>query len=425
MAERLYIIIEAFTFIYILFKLNGRKYRIDINSVIFIAFDLILMTGINQLLLPRWSSYLIYFAIIIFCRIEFKKTLRKTVIGTVVCILFVSVIQVVSYLASLLLYGMRLPEIIQLNVISIVMLLVSVLITNRFDVSKLMYYTNDFDFMGMFAIFFGLAGFALCVYQIRIVKSGISIQNLVWICGAIVFGYVAVSRCAEYKRKYTEEKEALEAFKMYENSYKDIIENIRIKQHDIKNHINNIYVQSIVYDTYEELIEAQKKYCDEIIYDNRHSSLLKIENTSIAGFLYSKITEAEQKGIDTFYKIECMNFECNIPVYRMIEILGNLINNAIEELELREDRRMRLEITETNQVLFIEVMNVSEVIAWDKINEMFKKGISSKGTDRGLGLYSIKKLSKEYGFEIMCSNKKYLDTNWISFVINIEKGTVS
>lgn len=421
MAERLYIIVEMFAITYFFHKLYGKKYRIDIFVILLIGIDLIMMTGINEQIIPAWLSYFIYPLMFLYSLMEYRQSIKKTVVNTIIGILILAFIQFISYLGMLLICWLNFPEIIQLNIISFIMLILCIVISRKFDLSVLSSYFMKREVMLKCAALLCISGVAICVYHIRIVQNGIFIEYVFWICMAIAFICIMTASWGKYKSQYIQERELLKVYQQYESSYQSILEDMRIKQHDIKNHINNIYVQSSLYDTYDELVEAQKKYCDEIIYDNRHAALLKMVNPAIAGFLYSKITEAERKGIDITYEIECSDFKSHVPVYRMIEVLGNLINNAIEALQTQEDKRMYLEIVENADEIHIEVMNISDIISWEEISRFFKKGISTKGNNRGLGLYSIKKMSKEYGFKILCSNKNHLDMNWISFQVKIEK----
>ena len=55
-----------------------------------------------------------------------------------------------------------------------------------------------------------------------------------------------------------------EVHKLYEQSFQNLIDDIRARQHEFDNHINTIYSQHYLYDTYDELVEAQTLLYDEI-----------------------------------------------------------------------------------------------------------------------------------------------------------------
>ena len=95
--------------------------------------------------------------------------------------------------------------------------------------------------------------------------------------------------------------------------------------------------------------------------------------------------------------------------------MGNLLDNAMDALECREDKRLYVSIIENTEGITIEVRNIHEAVSPKQIIEIFQKGYSSKGENRGLGLYGLKKMSREYHFKIGCSNVLLDGSNWISF----------
>ncbi|MCM1466743.1 MAG: GHKL domain-containing protein [Alistipes sp.] len=240
-------------------------------------------------------------------------------------------------------------------------------------------------------------------------------------CAAIVVLCIMAASWERYKVKALENEMELQAYKVYEESYKNLITEIRVRQHDFKNHINAIYIQHMMCNTYEELVERQKKYCEDLVYENRFADLLRLGDSMVIGFLYGKLAEADSKGIEVDYLFQCGEMKTNLPMYKIITILGNLINNAIEALEQNDRKQLFVSITEDGKELRMEVRNTNEPIAWSDVTSLFKKGYSTKGEGRGLGLYSIKKMSREYGFDILFANKEIDGVNWVSFEIRIRK----
>ena len=44
-----------------------------------------------------------------------------------------------------------------------------------------------------------------------------------------------------------------------------------------------------------------------------------------------------------------------------------------------------------------------------------------KGSERGLGLYYVKKLCEEYDASVLCQYKEYSQENWIEMTLEIKK----
>ena len=112
-----------------------------------------------------------------------------------------------------------------------------------------------------------------------------------------------------------------------------------------------------------------------------------------------------------------------MPVYRFIEIVSNLLNNACEALQgpIDVEEPVWLIVNETTGEIYTEVLNRSEPIGMDYLSSCFQKGKSSKGVGRGLGLYNIRLICEEYKAVISCENKLIEQKNWISFTIRIPK----
>ena len=154
--------------------------------------------------------------------------------------------------------------------------------------------------------------------------------------------------------------------------------------------------------------------------------MLAPDNAVIRGFLYTRFVEIDRMGIEINYRVILNKHIVGVPVYKIIEILGNLINNAVEALKNDKERnRLYVEVVGV-EVLSIEVRNESPYIGYDMLEKFFNKGYSKKGENRGLGLYNIKQICEEYSLEI---SPKWMDIEgkgWLSFkVLGINKNGVS
>lgn len=87
------------------------------------------------------------------------------------------------------------------------------------------------------------------------------------------------------------------------------------------------------YDIYEDLVNAQMDYIHEIRKDDKHTKLLSSGNKVFIEFLYGKILLLEEAGIQCEYRIKIEQLNAEMPVYKMIEIISNLIDNAKDAVE--------------------------------------------------------------------------------------------
>lgn len=98
-------------------------------------------------------------------------------------------------------------------------------------------------------------------------------------------------------------------------------------------------------------------------------------------------------------------------VNKIILILGNLVTNAMEYLatlqkDVNEDKLIVVTLYESNREIIIIVENSGSAIP-EKIQEnLFKRGFSTKGKDRGIGLHIMKQTVQELCGEIYVDSKE-------------------
>ena len=131
----------------------------------------------------------------------------------------------------------------------------------------------------------------------------------------------------------------------------------------------------------------------------------------------------EEKSIECQYAIQIEQLVAPMPVYKMIEICNNLLLNAQEALLASDEnvRIVKIFAHEDDKSITIEVWNNGKPISFDVMGKYFKKGVSSKGKMRGLGLYNVKRTCDEYHADILFDNKYLENRNWITFSVKIPK----
>ena len=200
-------------------------------------------------------------------------------------------------------------------------------------------------------------------------------------------------------------KMQLEMNKLYYEAYEGLIKTIREKQHDFKNHLNAIDGMLYSIEDHNELIAKQKAYLREISGNIDSMKLLTmVENPIIAGFLNYEVSRALELGIEIKYKCEFSNHKLKIPEFEVVEMLGILVDNAIEAVMQQEDNRfIEIEMFEDNCKLHFMVTNSYEDS--ENIERFFDLGYSSKGQNRGIGLSKLKHMVNKYNGEIVIARE--------------------
>lgn len=111
---------------------------------------------------------------------------------------------------------------------------------------------------------------------------------------------------------------------------------------------------------------------------------------------------------------------CKLSQIELVRLLGILIDNGVEAVEkdVNNKRCISIEMIEYDDKIFIEAGNPCERISRGEMAKYFKEGYSTKGKDRGLGLYNVKNMVESVKGKILAENKDVDGRNW--FFINIE-----
>ena len=210
----------------------------------------------------------------------------------------------------------------------------------------------------------------------------------------VLIGILIMNWQREKYDKLAKEKE-IELRNSYDNVYRQLLESIRRKQHDFDNQINAIYSQHLLAKDLDELIAMQRKYCGELLRDNRFSRLLCGGSPILIGFLYSKFHEIENNGCHVDFDIKINKMKCIIPQYKIVEIMGILLDNAMEAVVESERRNIEVEIYEDSHSVHISVKNDSAYFMREEIARFTMPDYSTKGEGRGIGLANV--------VDILCS----------------------
>lgn len=417
MVTNICLLLEALSIIYCLHCLYGEKFKLDIATTSFLAIDMIIMTIINYYELSKVYTMIIYPIIVIYCGVRFGFKLKEMITNVVICIIINGGIQILV-MASL-------HYVLEINIFSNIHLLfingiafgIVFFILPRFQLGKIINYLLNKEKILISSL---IICFILIVFWLLSYKGFklFELHQTILLFVSLIFALIMSGQLSKYKVKAKEVETELKMHKLYADSLQGLIENIRLRQHEFDNHINTLYSQHFLCTTYDELVRSQKEYCELVIKENRFNKLLTIGNSVIISFLYIKFIEADKRGIDVKYKISIDGQNADIPDYKIIEILGNLIKNAIEALETEETlNKLFVLLIEEDDFLEIEVRNESAVINLEEIAAFFHKGYSKKGEGRGLGLYNVKCICEEYMLDVLFENKEIEGQNWLSFNI--------
>ncbi|RGI29079.1 sensor histidine kinase [Melissococcus sp. OM08-11BH] len=133
-----------------------------------------------------------------------------------------------------------------------------------------------------------------------------------------------------------------------------------------------------------------------------------IKSPAIAGFILGKINEAKEQNVNLTLDPSSFLPDLTIDdtVHHTIQILGNLLDNAIDATKEEIIKNVNLLITYEMEgsILIIEVIDSGCGIQHTDVEKLFQKGFSTKGIGRGYGLHAIYRIVNEHGGLIDITN---------------------
>lgn len=153
------------------------------------------------------------------------------------------------------------------------------------------------------------------------------------------------------------------------------------------------------------------------------TDVLVLKKPIIIAHVFEKITEAQEAGIKVNMRLTSDLADCKIQDIQMIEILGTLFDNAIQDMiKSKCTHYLLFEVKKTDLGVMISIGNPHEKISTHDLERMFENGYSTKGENRGIGLYHLKQLVKKQEMELMVENKCIADQNYIYFSVVLGEG---
>ena len=183
----------------------------------------------------------------------------------------------------------------------------------------------------------------------------------------------------------------------YTSNIENLYDNLRTFKHDYKNILLtlNYYIENKDIDSLEKYYKENILDTGLLVDTKDHKVKLKnLKSIPIKSLVLANIAKAESKNINIDIEILEPIIHFNIKDVDLSRLLGIYIDNAIEECEFTEEKKLSIAFILRGLSTVIVIQNsCRDNIPLFKINE---KGFSTKGENRGLGLYNAKKIVDKY-----------------------------
>lgn len=421
MVERAYLLIEIISLLIGLFIVHVNKKKPTIITIVYVAVSLIIASMIEEKWLPESFTYLVYFGLVAVSLFEYQDRIYDACIYAVLDILLVGVVQLISAAAFCFIMQIEVVEKKYILIIYICDCIILLLLGKFVKIGK---YIEIIFINGILGKAVLTIAAVVCLYIFGVLKEEkvyewkdvVGIPLLLILLSAIMFQW--------QKERYLNKQKEVEllTYQKYNSIYKDLISEVRRKQHDFNNHLNAVFAMNLTADSLEQLVEKQNEYCTRMNIENSKNKLLN-ENISsvLAGFLYTKIGCAEKKDIQVNCKIQVDNVEEYIHFIDLVEILGNLFDNATEAVDKNINRIIDFCIKQDEKQVYIQIANPCDTNVIEHLENIFEEGKSSKGKGRGIGLSNVVRVVDKYHGKIEANNIIKEGVNYIVFDIILKK----
>ncbi|CAG7838728.1 hypothetical protein CLOHAE12215_00075 [Clostridium haemolyticum] len=403
---------ELISIVYLWDKLifdNKKRMLKSLFIVVFGAFGMTFITYFN------FSFIVMYVFLIVIWSVIYKKNVINASLEFLMILVILTIIQIpeielLEMLQGNTNYDFKMYVLMNCITFLIVILLYKLVLKKIVIYIKLLESKVLYCFIinySLYIIIFKL----IWKYDKRIIINNKIIFLLVAILILIVQTYLYV-----YFTKLINIKKEFEIKNRYEPIMDNIIEEIRRRQHDFKNNINTI--NGIIETSHNgELRNKLTCYMDSLNFFNINlGEIMYIKNSILKAIIYTKICEAKKRDIEFKYNIQNNSLEDILMDYEISDILNNIINNAFEALESKENNKIIiLNILMKNDKNIIEIKNNGDIIDTKNLKNIFKIGFSTKaGHRRGYGLYNVKNIvNRNHG-----SIQLFIEDDFICFHIS-------
>ena len=203
-----------------------------------------------------------------------------------------------------------------------------------------------------------------------------------------------------------------------------LVDSMRANNHDFTNKLHVILglIQMEMYD-------QATSYIENITMVQR-ASISKIMNCisepALAALLIGKTARAAELNVKFTLRdgSHFSNTDMHIPTEVLITVIGNLIENAFESMNAKEPNpsnpnELIIGLFSKEDSILITVDDTGLGIAEENKQRIFENGFSTKGKNRGTGLYQVKTMVENLGGLITVDSQENVGT---SFFVYFSKG---
>lgn len=371
-------------------------------------------TGFVILVTNQWSnvSYIFVFLFVLF---GYKRTWKESFIVTVLSLIIVGIVELICMFPIVFLLKLRYIQEVNNIIAAAAALILCIILSKKVPLSYLKKWCSKKEVLYISVVFFSLILVLSTIVDYHMTLK-LELIDYLYISICIFLMWILGLRLMKYRYEEKLQKDYLKAFS-------SVIDQMKRRQHKFQNQMDAVYSLHKLYGDYDSLVQAQRDYLGKLADYEMPTDVLALKKPIIIAHVYEKITEAQEAGIKVNMHLTSDLAECEIQDIQMIEILGTLFDNAIQDMiKSNSTQYLVFEVKKIDLGVMMSIGNPHEKISAHDLERMFANGYSTKGRNRGIGLYHVKQLVKKQEMELMVENKCIDNENYIFFSVILGKG---
>lgn len=383
--------LSIYFMVFIDFKSNFKKYIPEIAIMAIIGMGVFFLLGKYGI----WATVILVLVIaFILCR-RHDKNIVSCIIEIIISSFSIIIAELISILIILFIFESDAPYYAYFASLGISMMIILpttyvIFKKKTLDVQKVLGSHSN-----IVLCIINLVLFIMCM---KIIMQYIGMEvSSVFQCGILIisicvinFNYFFDIYRKDKNSKKSEIKESINPL------IHELIDEMKAKEHEYKNHMNTLYcMMQLCMD--ENIKERAIRYMGQACNNEGIlSELSYVDNTILKAILLSKINQAEKREIEFTYDIYDNLNDIPLDDSELTVVISNLLNNAIEASSESINKVMEFIAECEDGKYIITVSNSVNNLKDDMVSKIDKKGVSTKGDDRGYGLYNVNKIIKKY-----------------------------
>lgn len=247
-------------------------------------------------------------------------------------------------------------------------------------------------------------------------RSVVFVEFIICLAAALVIWGAVVDIQQALSARYVNEQTMM--LEEANGQLEALITTMRAQRHDFMNHLQ-VVGSLIEMGDYQDAADYIHRVYGDI---QSLSSTLKTGNPAVNALLKVKLAESQRRGVYMELHVLSKWDALPVPGWEMCRVLGNLIDNALDALQVAPEPRLCVSLAETPASYTFRVENNGPEVPSEMRAKIFLSGFSTKGAERGMGLSIVRTILQGAGggIELTTSPAQTAFCGWLPRKTSVE-----